>query len=245
MGLSFQDAIVKATDVDRINSMIIFGEYGTGKSFLAASADEIDDYAPVLAVDIEGSFAGVGRMYPNVDVVKADTFGKLELIKNELLTQEHGYKTVIFDTINVAQKRAKTKFKADYPNNTFAMWDALAEWSMDFVRSMHHAPFLAIFIAHPQVDKDENTGRVSTTVKLAGGARSEVPTVPDLIAYTFYTTDDEGNRLRAIQVDGTTNVVAKNRFGLPPVIVPSEGNQGVTLFDIQREILAVKAASEE
>ena len=240
MGLTF--VTEKASEVDKVNSAIIFGEYGTGKTWLAASADEIEDYSPVLIVDIEGSAAGVGRKYPNVDIVKADTFAKLEYIKNELLNEEHEYKTVIFDTLNVAQKRAKAKFKQDYPNNTFAMWDALADWSMDFVRSMHHADFLAVFIAHPQQDKDENTGRVTTTVKLAGGARSEVPTVPDLIGYTFYTTDEEGNRIRALQVDGTQNVVAKNRFGLPPVLLPSAGNEGVTMFDIQSEILRVREA---
>jgi len=244
MALGFKDSIVKATDVDRINSLILFGDYGTGKSWIAASADEIEDYAPVLAVDIEGSFAGVGRRYPNVDIVKADTFQKLEYIREQLLTEEHEYKTVIFDTLNVAQKRAKTEFKRQYPTNTFAMWDALAEWSMDFVRSMHHADFLAIFIAHPQVDKDENTGKMTTTVKLAGGARSEVPTVPDLIGYTFYTSDDEGNRVRALQVDGTQNVVAKNRFGLEPVLYPAQGNQGVTLFDIQSAILIAKESGK-
>lgn len=240
MGLSF--TVEKASDVDKLGSAIIFGDYGTGKSWLAASADEIEEYAPVLAVDIEGSFAGVGRRFPNVDVVQADTHAKLEFIKNELLTEDHEYKTVIFDTLNVAQKRAKAKFKQDYPNNTFAMWDALAEWSMDFVRSMHHAPFLAIFIAHPQTDKDDNTGKLLTTVKLAGGARSEVPTVPDLIGYTFYTTNDEGQPVRALQVGRSANVVTKNRFGLPDVIYPTEGKEGVTIFDIQSEIIKAREA---
>jgi hypothetical protein len=238
MGLSF--TVEKASAVDKINSMIIFGEYGTGKSWLAASADEIEDYGPVLAVDIEGSFAGVGRKYPNVDVVVADTHAKLEFIKHELLTEDHGYKTVIFDTLNVAQKRAKAKFKQDFPGNTFAMWDALAEWSMDFVRSMHHAPFMAIFIAHPQTDKDDATGKLTTTVKLAGGARSEVPTVPDIIGYTFYTTNDDGQAVRALQVGRSSGVVTKNRFGLPDTIYPAEGNEGVTIYDIQAEIIKAR-----
>jgi hypothetical protein len=243
LGLSF--AVEKASAVDRINSMIIFGEYGTGKTWLASSADEIEEYAPVLVVDIEGSAAGVGRRYPNVDIVVADTHAKLEFIKNELLTEDHEYKTVIFDTLNVAQKRAKNKFKSDFPNNSFAMWDALSEWSMDFVRSMHHAPFMAIFIAHPQTDKDDNTGKLTTTVKLAGGARSEVPTVPDLIGYTFYTTDEEtGQPVRALQVGRSAGVVTKNRFGLPDVIVPQTGSEGVTIFDIQSEIIKAREAGK-
>lgn len=232
--------VEKATDVDKINSMILFGEYGTGKTWLAASADEIEDYGPVLIVDIEGSAAGVGRKYPNVDIVKADTFAKLEFIRQNLLDNPGEYGTVIFDTLNVAQKRAKAEFKAMFPNNTYAMWDALADWSMDFVRSMHHADFMSVFIAHPQTDKDENTGKMITTVKLVGGARSEVPTVPDLIGYTFYTANDEGQPVRALQVGRSNSVVTKNRFGLPDVIYPSGKNQGVTVYDIQMEILRVR-----
>lgn len=237
---SFLAGVTKATAVDKINSMIVFGEYGTGKTWLGASADDIADYAPVLIVDIEGSAAGVGRRYPGVDIIQADTHAKLELIKSELLTKEHPYKTVIFDTLNVAQKRAKAQFKLDYPGNSFAMWDELSNWSLDFVRSMHHAPFLAIFIAHPQTDKDENTGRVTTTVKLAGGARSEVPTVPDLIGYMYYTEDSDGNPIRALQVGRSNSVVTKNRFGLPDVIYPPKGAEGPTIFDIQKAIIEVK-----
>lgn len=232
----------KASAVDRINSAIIFGDYGMGKTWLASSADEIEDYSPVLVVDIEGSAAGVGRRYPDVDIVEADTFEKLEFIKNDLLANQDAFGTVIFDTLNVAQKRAKAKFKQDFPNNTFAMWDALSDWSMDFVRSMHHAKFMSVFIAHPQTEKDENTGKLLTTVKLAGGARSEVPTVPDLIGYTFYANNEDGQPIRALQVGRSSSVVTKNRFGLPDVIYPQTGAEGVTMFDIQSEIIKAREA---
>lgn len=231
----------KATDVDRINSAIIFGEYGTGKTWTAASANEIADYSPTLIVDIEGSAAGVGRKYPDVEIVQADSHAKLEFIKKELLLNQDEYGCVIFDTLNVAQKRAKAHFKNEYPNNSFAMWDALSDWSLDFVRSMHHANFLSIFIAHPQTDKDDTTGKVTTTVKLAGGARSEVPTVPDLIGYQFYTQNEEGETVRALQVGRSANVVTKNRFGLPDVLLPAEGNTGVTIADISLEIAKARA----
>ena len=238
MVISF--ATKKATDVDRINSLIIFGEYGTGKTWTASSASEIEDYSPTLIVDIEGSAAGVGRKYPDVDIVQADSHKKLEFIKQELLDNQDDYGCVIFDTLNVGQKRAKAHFKDQFPGNSFAMWDALSDWSLDFVRSMHHAKFLAIFIAHPQTDKDENTGKLTTTVKLMGGARSEVPTVPDLIGYQFYTADEDGNPVRALQVGRSANVVTKNRFGLPDVLLPAKGESGVTIFDIQAQIMKAR-----
>ena len=235
----FLKGVKKATAVDKINSMIIFGEYGTGKTILAASADEIADYAPVLIVDIEGSAAGVGRMYPNVDIVEANTHEKLEFILGELLSKEHGYRTVIFDTLNVAQNRAEKFFrrKPENLNNKFGVWADLKDWTLNFVRVMHHADFLAVFIAHPQSEKDDNTGRIVTSVKLAGASRADVPTVPDLIGYLSFDTDEDGNPIRVLQVGRSTNVVTKNRFGLPDVIFPAKGNEGPTIFDIQLEII--------
>lgn len=232
--------VQKATAVNKINSAIIFGAYGTGKTWLAASADEIEDYSPVLIVDIEGSAAGVGRKYPNVDIVKADTHAKLEFLKNELLTKEHGYKTVIFDTINVAQDRAEKYFRGlpQNANNKFGVWGDLKDWTLDFVRSMHHADFMAVFIAHPQVDTDENTGKMTTTVKLAGSARADVPAVPDLIGYMTYVPDDEGKPQRALIVGRHTSIVTKNRFGLDEMIVDP------TIFKIQSAIIKVQDQEE-
>ena len=87
MALSFPTS--KATEVDRINSMILFGETGTGKTILAASAIEIADYAPTLVVDIEGSASGIGRLYPDVDIVQANSFNDLEAIKQTGWRDQH------------------------------------------------------------------------------------------------------------------------------------------------------------
>jgi len=247
MALSFEKSIKKATTVDKINSMIIFGEYGTGKTWLAASADDIEDYSPVLIVDIEGSAAGVGRMYPDVDIVSADSHAKLEVIRKELLHEEHPYRTVIFDTYNVAQNRAEKFFKAkpENANNKFGVWSDLKEWSIEFVREMHHAPFLAIFIAHSQTDKDDNTGKMVTTVKIAGSARTDVPAVPDLIGYLEFVPDDEGNPIRVLRVGRSSSIITKNRFGIPDTIYPSGDNEGPTIADIQREIISARLEKEQ
>jgi len=238
MTASFLAGVSKATEVDKINSAIFYAPTGSGKTWLGASADEIEDYAPVLIVDIEGSAAGVGRKYPNVDIVKADTFQKLEVIREELLNEEHPYKTVLFDTVNVGQDRAEDYF-GDLPknrNNKFGKWDDLKRWTIDFVREMHHADFLAIFLFHPQVDKDENTGKMSTTVKIKGSAQDIVPTIPDLIGYIdFETIGDTVERV--LYVGNTDALVTKNRFGLEGRIVAP------TMFKIQQEIINAKEAN--
>jgi hypothetical protein len=232
--------VEKATEVDKINSAIFYAPTGNGKTWLAASADEITDYNPVLIVDIEGSAAGVGRKYPNVDIIKADTYQKLEVIKNELLNDEHPYKTVIFDTVNVAQDRAADFFD-DLPKNKgnkFGKWDDLKNWTIKFMRDMHHADFLAIFLMHPQVDKDENTGRITTVLKIQGSARDTAPTVVDLIGYLEIEKVGNDNK-RVLYVGNTDGLLTKNRFGLEQRIVEP------TMAKIQYAILEAKESEKE
>lgn len=240
---AFLQAVQKATAVDQINSAIFFAEYGMGKTWLASSADELEDYSPVLIVDIEGSAAGVGRKYPDVDIVQVDSHEKLEALKESLLKDEHPYKTVIFDTLNVAQNRAEAFFKGkpENQNNKFGTYADLKQWTVNFVRDMHHAPFMAIFTAHPMTEKDENTGRVTTTVKITGSAKTEVPTVPDLIGYIDVVSHPEtGEPTRVLRVGRSSSIITKNRFGLPDILWPAEGEEGPTIKSIQMEILLAK-----
>jgi hypothetical protein len=191
----------------------------------------------VLIVDIEGSAAGVGRKYPGVDIVKADTYDKLELIRKELLTKEHPYKTVMFDTLNVGQNRAEKFFrtKPENANNKFGVWADLKDWTLEFVREMHHADFLAIFVAHSQVDKDDNTGKMVTTVKIAGSARTDVPAVPDIIGYLEFAENADGKVVRVLRVGRSSSIITKNRFGIEDVW-PSD-DEGPTIYDIQSAII--------
>lgn len=234
---SFLAGVTSVAAANKINSAIFFGETGTGKTWLAASADAIEDYSPVLLVDIEGSAAGVDRKYPGVQRIVVNTYQELELLRDELLNKEHPFKTVLFDTLNVAQNRAFKVFKAANPNNKFGAYDDLKEWTLDFVREMHAAPFMAIFLAHPQVDKDENSGKMSTTVKLIGSSRTDVPTVTDIVGYMGYDELDDGTLVRTLQVGRSTSIVTKNRFGLPDKIWPDKGEEGPTIFTIQRAML--------
>lgn len=244
---SFLQAVKKATAVDQINSAIFFGEYGTGKTWLAASADALAEYSPVLIVDIEGSAAGVGREYPDVDIVQVNSHEMLEDLRRQLLTEEHPYKTVIFDTLNVAQNRAEKFFRAkpENQNNRFGVWGDLKDWTISFVRDMHQAPFMAIFTAHPQTEKDENTGKMTTTVKISGSAKTDVPTIPDLIGYMEWTTDPVTDKpVRVLRVGRSSSIITKNRFGIPDLIWGADGTEGPTITDIQKEILIAKEAGK-
>lgn len=225
----FLAAVQSATAVDTLGSAIIYGPSGVGKTILASSASEIGDFNKVLIVDVEGSAAGVGRLYPDVDVVKADTFEKLEDIKHSLLHDEHPYKTVIFDTLNVAQDRAIAHFTEKFSG--YAIWGEVNKWTVKFVRDFHHSDMLAFFISHEKRDKDDTTGRIETTLRLKGQALAEVPTVVDMVGYMNWEVDGEGNLKRCLIVDKNPAIVTKNRFGLDSKIYEP------TLLEIQTQII--------
>ena len=245
--LAFSKAIKKATALDRVNSAIIFGESGVGKTILGATAAEIEDYAPVLILDVEGSIAGVGRIHPDVDVLPINSFEHLEAAVDELLEKDHKYNTVIVDTFNVAQNRAEAHFKAkpENANNKFGVWGDLKVWSLGFARKLHHAPFLSILIAHTQTDKDENTGKITTTVKLAGSSKQDIPAVPDLIGYMEYVENDEGETVAALHVGRTRGIITKNRFGIEGTVYPAEGKKYPTWLDIQTSIIQAQIDQSE
>lgn len=211
---------IKPVDkVPKIHSALLYGPSGTGKSTLAASASLVEELSPVLIVDIEGSASGIGRLFPNVDRIEADTWDKLEFAKQALLNSDHKYKTIIFDTLNVAQTIAQKHFEDIRGGSSFQTWGDLKDWTVDFVRSFHTLPdVLSIFIAHPKTVKDDLTGRVSVSPELSGKAVNDVPTVFDLNGYLGFE-DVDGTIKRVLNVGQSNKFVTKNRFGLPDSII--------------------------
>lgn len=245
--LAFAGAIQMATALDKINSGIIFGESGVGKTILAASAVEIEDYAPVLILDVEGSSAGVGRIHPDVHVLPIASHAQFEAALDELLTKKHPYKTVIVDTFNVAQNRAEKHFRAkpENANNKFGVWADLKDWSIGTARKLHHAPFTAWLICHTDQVKDENTGALTTTVKLAGSSKQDLPAVHDFIGYMENDTNEAGDTIAVLRVGRQKGIITKNRFGLDGTIYPKDGAEYPTMIDIQFAITKAQVERED
>lgn len=227
---AFLAGVRRASEATTLNSALIYAVSGRGKTTLAASASASGK--KTLIVDIEGSASGVGRLYPDVDVITIpnDGSGKpfeyIELIRHDLLYKEHPYEVVIFDTMNVAQEFAK-RFFSELPqnrNNKFGVWDDLKSWTVEFMRDFHAAPFLAIFLFHPQTEKDERTGALTTTVSIQGKAQEIAPTIPDLVGYLDFE-NIEGELHRVLYIGESDSLVTKNRFGLPSRIVDPTFNE--------------------
>jgi hypothetical protein len=214
--LAFAKFIKKAEALNVPKSILIYGDPKNGKTWLAASASELEQFSPVLLVDVEGGASAIARDWKNVDVIQVDNHAQLDSVMDGLLTTAHPYKTVIVDTLGVAMDRAE-KFFEDKPenrNNRFGKWGDLKEWANQMVRKMHHADFLSIFIAHAQDEKDEQTGAVKTVPMLAGSTRTTLPAIPDIIGYMTSERNEDVTR-RVLHLQGSDRLVSGNRFGLP------------------------------
>jgi hypothetical protein len=214
--LAFTQFIKKAEALNVPKSILIYGDPKNGKTWLAASASELKEFSPVLLIDVEGGATAIARDWKDVDVIQVDSHKQLDQVIDGLLNQKHKYKTVIVDTLGVAMDRAEKVFEERPENkgNRFGKWGDLKEWANQTVRKLHHAPFLSIFIAHAQDDKDEQTGSVKTVPMLSGSTRTTLPAIPDIIAYlTSERVEDKSRRVLLLQ--GSDRLVSGNRFGLP------------------------------
>jgi len=230
--LAFAKAIKKAEQLNTPKSILLYGDPKNGKTWLAASASEIADLSPVLLIDVEGGASAIARDWKDVDVLSVDTHEQLDAAVQQLVTEEHGYKTVIIDTLGVAMDRAEKVFEQKPENikNTFGKWGDLKEWANEMIRKMHHAPFMAVFIAHAQDEKDQSTGAVKTVPMLPGSMRSTLPAIPDIIGYmTSERNEDTVNRFVILQ--GSDRLVSGNRFGLPSQMKDPSMKKIITTID--------------
>jgi hypothetical protein len=214
--LAFAKHIKKAEALNVPKSILIYGDPKNGKTWLAASASELKEFSPVLLIDVEGGATAIARDWRDVDVIQVDNHSQLEAVLDGLLTAEHNYKTVIIDTLGVAMDRAEKVFaeKPENRNNRFGKWGDLKEWANQRVRQLHHAPFVSIFIAHAQDEKDEQTGAVKTIPMLSGSTRNTLPAIPDIIGYMTSEANDDAVK-RVLHLQGSDRLVSGNRFGLP------------------------------
>lgn len=217
--LSFAGLIHKAEKLNFPKTVLIYGDPKRGKSWLAASAAEVEDMGPVLLIDVEGGASAIARDWKNVDVINVSTHEQLMAVTNDLLNIEHKYKTVIIDTLGVAMDRAEKFFgeKPENKNNKFGRWGDLKIWVNDIIRAFHSAPFVSIVVAHAQDEKDDNTGAVKTVPMLPGSAKATLPAIPDIIGYMTAEAGEKGTQ-RVLIVQSSDRLVTGNRFGLPPKI---------------------------
>jgi hypothetical protein len=215
-----------ADHVDYLN-IFVYGDPGAGKTVLAGSADVVPEMRPVLVIDIEGGTFSLRDRYPDVDVVRVQSWKDMQKVYDALYRGEGGYRTVVLDSLTEIQKFSMygimTELIRENPDRDFDV-PGLREWGKNIsqtrrlVQAFRDLPMNVIFTALAAVDKDPKTGKVVIKPSLSGKLAMEVGGFVDILLYMYIKViDNEPQRL--LLSAGTGKEIAKDRSDrLPPVI---------------------------
>lgn len=211
--------ILKVTESPVLFNVLIYGESGAGKTTLAGSADQVPEMRKVLFLDVEGGTLSLRSRYPNVDSVRIKSWDDMQAVYNELYLNNHGYNTVVLDSLTEVQKMSMDTIMkklveqhedrdADVPG--IREWNINIEQTRKFVRLFRDLPVNTIFTALSKADKNPRTGVSRTKPYLSGKVADEVAGFLDIVAY-LYTKEVDGSQKRMLLCGATQDNVAKDR----------------------------------
>lgn len=214
-------------------NFLIYGDSGTGKTTLAGSADEVPEMRPVLFIDIEGGTESLRHSYPQVETVRVITWKDMQRVYEALYEGDHGYRTVVldslteiqkFDMYNIMQDVAQKRPDLDPDVPSMREWGKNLEHIRKMVRGFRDLEMHTIFTALVKEDKNQRTGIITMKPSLSGKMADEVAAFLDVVGYYYVKQIGDGSEAefkRLLLTQKTDAQVAKDRSGKLPMVVES------------------------
>jgi len=215
--------------IDRIN-MLLYGEAGVGKTWLAGSASAVPTMRNVLYLDAEGGSVTL-REWPEVEMLRCTAWQDYTSVYHALKAGGHGYQTVVLDSLSEINEQNReqvmVEMKADPENESRdADVPSLREWGkmqvrlLRLIRLYRDLPMNVIFIAHAERVK-LNSGKQKWMPLLNGKTQMKVPQIPDLVFF-MYNQEVDGDQKRLLLTAQTDNATAKVRGCRMPAVIGVE-----------------------
>lgn len=214
--------MISPDQIEYLN-LLVYGEPGAGKTYLAGTAQDHPKTSPMLVLDVEGGTTTL-RKRPDVDVIQVRSIQQIIDVHNKLLTDNNGYyKTVVIDSLTELQKldmhdimqelvQRRPDRDPDVPD--VREWGKTGTHMRKIVRHFRDLPMNTILTALMDPYKD-STGSVVFYPNLPGKMRTELAGFFDVVGYLYTRPDEEQEEItRIIQFTGTQKVVAKDRTGV-------------------------------
>lgn len=222
--------IQKIKDTPPFFNMMVYGDAGVGKTYLAATADDVPAMRKVLFIDLEGGLLTLRGRYSHVDTVRVTSWKEVQSVYDELLAGGHDYNTVVIDSLTEAQKMSMSdimKLIGDDPGRdpdvaSMREWGKNLEQTRRFVRAFRDLPMNTIFTCLSVNDKNSMTGRIERRPYLTGKLSSEIAAFLDEVFYLYpKEVEENGERIskRMLLTAAQEGIVSKDRSGNLPLVV--------------------------
>lgn len=220
-------------------NILVYGDSGVGKTTLAGSADDCPDLRPCLIIDFEGGTESLVRTFPDVQQVRVTTWKEMQQVYDELHRGEHGFSTVILDSLTEIQKfnmysvmEELIKNRPDLDPDVPGMreWGKNLEQMRKFVRGFRDLPMNTIFTALKKDEKNDKTGMVTTKPSLSGKLADEVAAFLDIVVYYYVKrigSGEDAEDKRLLLTQKTETIIAKDRTSRLPMVMENPTMQSI------------------
>lgn len=164
MSLEIKKASVALKTGHTHAKILVWGNSGTGKSWLAATAPK-----PLVILTEANGAVSIGHSNPDADVVvitNADDLRKIcmKAKKGELKS----YKTLVFDSLTECQKLFKDEIVGDRDQLKIQEWGQLANRMLKFIRLIRDLPFHIVCTALADKNTDGEGAIVNNLPQFEG-----------------------------------------------------------------------------
>lgn len=207
-------------------NILIYGEAGMGKTWLAGSSQGVPTMRKVLYIDAEAGRQTLDEYWPGMDIIPATAWGNYDALYHTLYAGGHEYRTVVLDSISEILEHCKEavmeemKGKEDNADRDPDV-PSVREWGIVLTRMLRLVRRFkdlklkginVIFIAHAEQVKNPKTGKWKWEPLVNGKFQKKLPQIPDIVGWLYLATPEEGQEpVRVMLTQQSDQAVAKTR----------------------------------